>query len=277
MEPLYIASINSGSNGNCYYVGNDNEAVLVDAGLSCRETERRMARIGLSMKHVKALFISHEHTDHIRGVQTIANKHRVPVYITPATLQHSRIKIANDLIMPFSPYEPVQIGGLSVSAFPKQHDAIDPFSFIIRGNGVNVGVFTDIGTICEHLTDGFKECHAAFLEANYDEIMLEEGNYPIHLKRRIRGGKGHLSNREALELFMAHRPEYMSHLLLSHLSKNNNRPELVSELFSPYAGEMNIVVASRYNESEVYRVHSNARNKVSVPVKSAKSVQASLF
>ncbi len=277
MDPLYIASINSGSNGNCYYVGNDKEAVLVDAGLSCRETERRMARIGLGIKHVKALFISHEHTDHIRGVQTIANKHRIPVYITAATLQHSRVKIARELIMPFRPYEPVQIGGLSVSAFPKQHDAIDPFSFIIRGNGVNVGVFTDIGTACEHLTGSFKECHAAFLEANYDEVMLEEGNYPIHLKNRIRGGKGHLSNREALELFLAHRPEYMSHLLLSHLSKNNNRPELVSELFSPYTEEMNIVVASRYQESEVYRVHINGRNRVSVPVKSAKPVQASLF
>jgi phosphoribosyl 1,2-cyclic phosphodiesterase len=276
VEPLYIASINSGSNGNCYYVGNDTEAVLVDAGLSCRETERRMARIGLNMKHVKALFISHEHTDHIRGVQTIANKHRIPVYITAATLQHSRVKIDRELIMPFSPYEPVQIGGLSVSAFPKQHDAIDPFSFIIRGNGVTVGVFTDIGVTCEHLTGNFKECHAAFLEANYDEAMLEEGNYPIHLKMRIRGGKGHLSNREALELFMTHRPEYMSHLLLSHLSKNNNRPELVSELFSPYAGEMNIVVASRYNESEVYRVHSYSKDKATT-IGNRKTVQASLF
>lgn len=275
---LYIASINSGSNGNCYYVGNDSEAVLIDAGISCRETEIRLKRLGLSITHVKALFITHEHTDHVRGMQTIANKHRIPVYITAATLQHSRMRVDTQLIKPFKPYEPIHVGALTINPFPKEHDAIDPYSFTIQGNGVTVGVFTDIGTPCERLVKSFKQCHAAFLEANYDEDMLEEGNYPIHLKRRIRGGKGHLSNREALELFIKHRPAHLGHLLLSHLSKNNNRPEIVNELFSPYAGDMNIVVASRYNESEVYHVQGNKSHPVKEnKPQSKKAVQTSLF
>ncbi len=253
---LYIASLNSGSNGNCYYVGNDTEAVLIDAGISCRETERRLRRLNLSINNIKAVFISHEHIDHVRGMQVISTKHQVPIYITAATLQNSRMRLDSHLVRTFKPYEAVQVGGLSVNAFPKEHDAIDPYSFVVEGNGVNVGVFTDIGVSCQHLISNFKKCHAAFLEANYDEAMLEEGNYPFHLKRRIRGGKGHLSNKQALELFTAHRPAHLGHLILAHLSKNNNRPEIVSELFSQYSSELNVVVASRYNESELYHVQS---------------------
>ncbi|MCD6013211.1 MAG: fold metallo-hydrolase [Flavipsychrobacter sp.] len=273
---LYIASLNSGSNGNCYYVGNDSEAVLIDAGISCREIERRLRRLNLSINKIKAVFISHEHIDHVRGMQVIATKHQVPIYITAATLQNSRMRIDSHLVRTFKPHEPVQVGGLAINAFPKEHDAIDPYSFVIEGNGVHVGVFTDIGITCEHLISNFKKCHAAFLEANYDEVMLEEGNYPIHLKRRIRGGKGHLSNKQALELFMGHRPSHMSHLVLSHLSKNNNRPEIVSELFSPYNNELNIVVASRYNESEVFKVFSDPANMLKRNAKQ-EVVQVSLF
>ena len=275
---LYITSLNSGSNGNCYYVGNNTEAVLVDAGISCREIEKRMKRLGLAIQNVKALFVTHEHTDHIRGIGTLSHKYQLPVYITAATLHHSRVNIDKQLVKTFSAYEPTHIGGLTVNAFPKQHDAIDPYSFIIEGNGITVGVFTDIGTPCEHLIRNFKQCHAAFLEANYDETMLEEGAYPIYLKMRIRGGKGHLSNRQAIELLATHKPKYMSHLLLSHLSKNNNSPDLVSELFRPFAQEMNIVIAPRYNETEVYEVHAEKvvpTKKIVIPKK--KTLQPTLF
>jgi len=102
--------------------------------------------------------------------------------------------------------------------------------------------------------DYFKECNAAFLEANYDEAMLEAGNYPYHLKKRISGGRGHLSNRQALELFKIHKPACMSHLLLSHLSKNNNCPDLVQKLFDEHADGVKMIVASRYEETEVYRI-----------------------
>src|SRR6202035_5188768 len=102
---------------------------------------------------------------------------------------------------------------------PKFHDAAHAHSFIVKGGDITVGVFTDIGVACEHLTGHFAKCHAAFLEANYDEEMLQKGRYPVHLKRRISGGLGHLSNSQALSVFTAYRPVFMSHLLLSHLSK----------------------------------------------------------
>jgi len=272
---LYITSLNSGSNGNCYYIGNGREAVLIDAGLSCRETERRMRRLGLSMQNVKALFISHEHIDHIHGMEVISSRYNLPVFITAPTLQNSRMKLPVNLVNDFAAYQPVTIGELTITAFPKLHDAADPHSFMITGNGVSVGVFTDIGKPCEHVVANFKKCHAIFLEANYDEDMLEQGTYPQHLKNRIRGGKGHLSNRQALELLTAHRPSFMSHLLLSHLSKNNNSPELVSELFSGFAKDLNVVIASRYNETEVYHITETA---VTSRIKKQKTpVQASLF
>ena len=251
---LFITSLNSGSNGNCYYIGNDNEAVLVDAGISCRETEKRMTRLGLAMSKIKAIFISHEHIDHIRGVNVLAKKYRLPVYITNSTLVHGGLSLEAQLVMPFNPYEPVQIGTLLITAFPKHHDASEPHSFIVAGNAVTIGVFTDIGAPCEHVIRHFQQCHAAFLEANYDEEMLDKGKYPYYLKNRIRGGKGHLSNKQALEIFTAHRPPFMSHLLLAHLSKENNNPALVQELFDQHANGIRIVVASRFEETAVYRI-----------------------
>jgi phosphoribosyl 1,2-cyclic phosphodiesterase len=253
---LYIASLNSGSNGNCYYVGNGREAILVDAGISCRETERRMARIGLSMQTVKAIFVSHEHTDHISGIPVLAKKYGLPVYITDATLYHGNIDIKREQVIAFKPYEPVLIGTLAIQAFPKFHDAAEPHSFIVNGNNVNIGIFTDIGSPCDHLALHFKYCHAAFLEANYDEEMLEKGSYPRHLKNRIRGGHGHLSNKQALEVFTKHRPSYMSHLFLAHLSRDNNSPQLVQQLFNEHAGDTQIIVASRFEETAVYQVQA---------------------
>lgn len=256
---LYIASLNSGSNGNCYYIGNDREAVLVDAGLSCRETERRMRRLGLSMDLVRGIFISHEHEDHIRGLEVLSKRYQLPVYITGNTLSHGQLSLDGHLVRSFSALEPVAIGSLNVLAFSKTHDAIDPHSFVISaqredGDAVRVGVFTDIGHVCDNLTRHFTLCHAAFLETNYDEQLLEEGRYPWPLKNRIRGGKGHLSNSQALELFVRHRPAFMSHLLLAHLSQDNNRPELAQALFEKASCGTHVVVASRHGESELYAI-----------------------
>lgn len=250
---LFFTSLNSGSNGNCYYVGNDSDAVLIDIGLSCRETEKRLKALDLQVKNIKAIFISHEHGDHIKGVSVFANKYNIPVYITPLTAKHGP-RLIGHITKPFKADEPVIIGTLSVTAFAKQHDAIDPHSFVVQYNGVTVGVFTDIGDNCKQVINYFKLCNACFLESNYDEVLLENGKYPIHLKNRIRGGEGHLSNRKALELFIEHRPAFMSHLILSHLSKENNTPQLVKELFSAHAGNTEIIVASRYEASAVFAI-----------------------
>lgn len=276
---LFIASLNSGSNGNCYYIGNNTEAVLVDVGISCKEIEIRMERLNLSLKKVKAIFISHEHSDHIKGVVVLSRKYQLPVYITPATLKYGRIKLDEGLNIVFKAYETISIGELKVTAFPKFHDASDPHSFIIEGNNTTVGVFTDIGRVCEHLSSHFSQCHAAFLEANYDEAMLDEGRYPAYLKTRIKGGEGHLSNIQALELFNSHRHSHLSHLFLSHLSKDNNKPELVQQLFEKHAGKTRIEIASRYNETAVYEIRTD--NKLAQKTKPTRvptqSMQMTLF
>ncbi|RZL37367.1 MAG: MBL fold metallo-hydrolase [Pedobacter sp.] len=251
---LFITSLNTGSNGNCFYIGNADEAILVDAGLSCKETEIRMQRLSLSMQKVKAIFISHEHSDHIKGLPVIAKKYQLPVYITQHTLTKGKQLLQQDLIRSFSAYLPVEVGNLSITAFPKKHDAAEPHSFTIACNGITVGVFTDIGGHCEHVINNFRLCNAAFLEANYCEEMLDRGSYPYFLKNRIRGGNGHLSNKQALDLFLSHRPNYMTHLFLSHLSKDNNCPDLVHRLFSEHAQSTEIIVASRLEETAVYHI-----------------------
>lgn len=271
---LFVTSLNSGSNGNCYYIGNEEEAILIDAGLSCRETEKRMQRLDLDIKKVKAIFVSHEHGDHIKGVAVLSTKYGLPVYITSKTLLHSRLMLKPQYVASFIKYEIVRIGNLQITAFPKYHDAADAHSFIVEYNQVRIGVFTDIGKVCDQLTFYFKQCHAAFLETNYDEAMLQNGRYPIHLKNRISGGHGHLSNHQALELFVSERPPQLSHLFLSHLSADNNDPTLAQSLFQSQCGSTKIIVASRYKETAVYYIDNGkgAHQKVK-----ATASQLSLF
>lgn len=252
--PVEVCSIASGSNGNCYYVGNENEAILVDAGVSCKEIEMRMKRAGLSLQKVKAVFVSHEHSDHISGLPVLAKKHGLPIFISPSTLKGSRQWFEKSLINHFTHDEEIIIGDLTVHPFSKYHDAADPYSFTISSHNVNVGVITDIGQACANVVHHFSQCHAVFLESNYDEQMLEKGRYPYILKNRIRNGYGHISNRQALDLFLHHRSPSLTHLFLSHLSYNNNCPNLVEELFTAHAGGVKMVVTSRKKESAVYPI-----------------------
>lgn len=256
--PLFISSIASGSNGNCYYVGNGHEAVLVDAGISCRQIEKRMAKQGLSMQNVKAIFVSHEHSDHVKGLSVLANKYQLPVFLTNGTRRGCKLAIPDRLLHPLCDLQQVSIGGLAVTSFRKYHDAADPHSFLIEGDGHAVGVFTDIGRVCDQVINFFSQCDAVFLETNYDADMLMQGRYPIFLKNRIRGGYGHLSNAEALELFIMHRAPKLSHLFLSHLSRDNNDPDLAYQLFHQHRGNTEIVIASRYSETGVYEIGSKS-------------------
>ncbi|WP_257657536.1 MBL fold metallo-hydrolase [Parapedobacter lycopersici] len=263
--PLFISSVASGSNGNCYYIGNEQDAVLVDAGISCRETERRMARQGLSMQRVKAIFVSHEHSDHIRGLSVLANKYQLPVFLSAGTRSACRLAIPERLLFPITDQQTVTIGGLQVAAFRKYHDAADPYSFVIDHSGTSVGVFTDIGRVCEQVIARFAQCDAAFLETNYDEELLMGGRYPYFLKQRIRGGYGHLSNTEALDLFVNYRSARLTHVFLSHLSRDNNDPELVTTLFNRHCEETTVVLAGRYAETPVYQIGGGADGVIPFP------------
>ena len=259
--PLYISSINSGSNGNCYYVGNDKDAVLVDAGISCRKIVQRMNNLGLSIGKVRGIFISHEHSDHTRGAEVLSRKYGIPVYLTESTWENSRIRISSELRKFLISGKSVKIGGLRVVPFPKSHDASDPHSFTISSGKLTIGVFTDIGEPCKHVKHHLGKCHAAFLETNYDEEMLRTGPYPVYLKQRIASDVGHLSNDQALELFRSVRSPGLKLLMLSHLSAENNKPEIVHELFNRHADGTHIEVASRYQESAVFCIngkHSSA-------------------
>jgi phosphoribosyl 1,2-cyclic phosphodiesterase len=272
---LFISSLNSGSNGNCYYAGNLKEGVLIDGGISCRETEKRLKRLGIAMSHIKAIFVSHEHGDHIHGVPALSKKFNLPVYITPETLRHSNIELKVELVRTFTAFEQVTIGNICITSIPKVHDAVDPYSFVVSSETVRVGVFTDIGSACKNVINSFSQCHAAFLESNYDEEMLENGRYPYSLKNRIRGGYGHLSNKQALKLFKANRSGVMSHLFLSHLSAENNNPEIALELFKNAAGKTEIILAPRNSATRLYHIR-NIRNKKGDFAKAEFAVHAQL-
>lgn len=254
---LKFASLNSGSNGNCYYIGNDEHAILIDAGLSRRETERRMQRLNLRLDKVRAIFISHEHIDHVRGVEGISKRYDIPVYMTTASKANSQIYIPPDLIRDFKPETEIAAGDFTITAFTKKHDAADPHSFIVTQNGIVVGVMTDIGAACDRVEHYIRKCHALLLESNYDHEMLMNGRYPYPLKQRVSSDEGHLSNNQALELIKNFGSENLRLLLLGHLSKDNNREALVREAFAEFSDRMIVEIASRYNESRVYSLTSN--------------------
>lgn len=259
---LQLASLNSGSNGNCYYVGNGKEAVFIDAGISCKETERRMDRLKLDMSSVKAIIVTHEHSDHISGITALSRKYNLPVYATPGTYSGWSIPLEKEKIHSVTAPHQFRIGDLDIILFNKHHDASEPISVMVHGHGTNIGIFTDLGHACDNLIHHFKQCDAAILESNYCDTMLENGNYPPHLKKRIRSDKGHLSNDQALALFLKHRGPQLQYLLLGHLSQHNNTQEKVKQTFQPHAANTQISIASRHKESEVFHVKGNNKNGV---------------
>ncbi len=251
---LQLASLNSGSNGNCYYVGTDTDAVFIDAGISCRETERRMQRLQLDINRVKAIIVTHEHSDHITGLTALSRKYQLPVYTTAGTAAGWTLPLEKENIVLRTAPDRFTVGGLDIILFNKFHDAAEPISVVVSRKGTHIGIFTDLGHACEELIHHFRQCHAAILESNYCETMLENGHYPLHLKKRIRSNKGHLSNDQALELFRSHRNAQLTCLLLGHLSQHNNSQEKVRQTFLPHAGSTHIEIASRHRETAVYTI-----------------------
>ncbi len=251
---LEICAIASGSNGNCYYIGNNEGAVLVDAGISRRQVVERMTLKGLNIRKVKAIIISHEHGDHFRGVKVLSKKLEVPVYLTSKTYDRSWHPDRPQNIRFFSPGETFNIGNFLIHSFLKNHDAAEPCSFRIEYNGKSVGVFTDLGSACNNVTDHIGKCQALFLESNYDEDMLWAGSYPYHLKVRVSGSKGHLSNLQAMELIEKHHNPDLKVIFLSHLSQENNRPDIAMAAFKKLESRFLIKLTNRFAPGEVFSI-----------------------
>ncbi|MDL2268567.1 MBL fold metallo-hydrolase [Desulfosarcina sp. OttesenSCG-928-A07] len=232
--PLQVCVLASGSRGNATYVSDGTTAVLIDAGLSGVEIQRRMAANGLSPNNLDAIIVSHEHTDHISGVGVLSRRFNLPVHINDATHQACETALGKlPAIFPFACGEPFAIGSLTLHPFSISHDAQDPAGFTLSGQGMKVGIATDLGVITEMIRVHLRGCHILVLEANHDSQMLMEGPYPWPLKQRIRGRCGHLSNEDTKNLVTDLFHDQLRHVVLAHLSEANNTPEKALETVTP--------------------------------------------
>ena len=253
---MKIASLASGSNGNCYYLEHDGDAVLIDAGVSRKQIVERMNRLGLCLSKLRGVFISHEHSDHIYGIDVLARRQGVEVFMTQKTYAAYGRTINGGSVHFFLPGQKVQLGNLCIHPFLKSHDAAEPCSFSVSSGSRTVAVLTDIGRHCENVVEHLRNADAVFLESNYDDHMLKVGPYPAHMKRRIASDFGHLSNTQAASLTLEHASARLKHVFLSHLSANNNTPELAHRTFMQMLGKRNdlrpdVMIASREKESLV--------------------------
>ncbi len=249
-----ICALASGSNGNVYYIEHDDEAILIDAGISRRQLLHRMKDKSLDIRKVKAVFISHEHADHIRGFRVICDMQNIPGFITHATLKGSHPNYIPAKVSLFTPGDIVTVGKFEVHCFAKNHDAAEPCSFRVVAGGIGVGVMTDIGVACHNVKSQLAQCHAVFLESNYDEEMLRVGPYPLYLKNRVASERGHLSNIQAFELVSGIEESPLNTIFLSHISADNNRPEIAMNLFNPLAPRIRILPTSRHAPSDIVEV-----------------------
>lgn len=249
---MKYCSIASGSNGNCYYVAKDDSAVLIDVGINNKHMHLRMGQLGILPTQVKAIFITHEHTDHICGLSVFAKKYDLPIYITQGTLDGSKLRLPEHLVRIIKINERVRIGGLEIIGIPKYHDAKEPCSFVVSDGKNNIGILTDLGHACDNVKHVVQHVDVLLLESNYDEEMLQKGRYSYYLKDRIRGGMGHISNTMALALFLEKRTDRLKHLILGHLSGQNNTVEKVLETFAPHCTDITLSIATRYESSAIF-------------------------
>jgi phosphoribosyl 1,2-cyclic phosphodiesterase len=249
-----LCAIASGSNGNCYYIGNEHDAVLIDAGISARRIIDRMRQQELNPMKVRAIFITHEHADHASGARVLAKRLQVPVFVTSRTFMAMYPNHKPHAPRYYEPGQEITVGTIRVHSFTKNHDAAEPCSFRVESQGIHTGVLTDIGRPCDNVTYHLGQCHALFLETNYDEKMLWEGNYPWPLKQRIASDHGHLSNDQAFELLRDHAGNQLQIVFLSHLSAENNTPDTAFNRFSELHGRYDIRMTSRKTAGEVVRM-----------------------
>jgi phosphoribosyl 1,2-cyclic phosphodiesterase len=255
---MKVISLQSGSNGNCIYVEAGQCRLLFDAGISARQAELRLAEHGRSIRDVDAVLISHDHTDHARGIGVFQRKFGLRVYATPATLRAAQAKLGlGELgeVRPFVAGEALKLPGLSVQTIPTPHDGVDGVAFVLDDGRRRLGILTDLGHPFGGLGEMVATLDAVVLESNYDPDMLACGPYPEFLKRRIRGLRGHLSNDESAGLVKAWASPRLQWACLAHLSEQNNDPDLAVGAHRRVVGQaLTLVVASRYRAGDVLDV-----------------------
>lgn len=238
---LRFASLGSGSRGNATLVEAGGTCVMVDCGFSVAEAKRRLARLGKAPEDIRAILVTHEHSDHIGGVAAFARRYGTPVWMTAGTEKGSepffigraadsnncaRKRALTPVLEWFDGHSAFAIDALHVTPFPVPHDAREPCQFVFGDGAVRLGLLTDTGSITEHIRQQLDGCDALLLECNHDTAMLAGGPYPPSLKQRVGGRFGHLSNAQAAELLATLDTARLTHLVAAHISEKNNRPEL---------------------------------------------------
>lgn len=270
---IRYAALASGSNGNSYYIAKGNTSILIDAGINSKHLHLRMASLGINPASINAIFITHEHTDHISGLSVFLKRYQIPVYLTEGTYVSSRLQLPNYLVNFIKPNSVINLADFSVYGIPKYHDAQEPCSFLVSDGELNISVLTDLGRICDNVKKAIRIADILFLEANYDEEMLLTGRYPYHLKNRIKGGWGHLSNKISLEAFIENKSDRLKHLILGHLSGENNSVELVEQVFEPHCQEFKMSVAKRTESTPLFEISKPVQTEIYVEEFSYQSIQ----
>lgn len=265
MDKLRFQSFGSGSSGNCYYIGNTSNGLLIDAGIGVRSIRKYLRNLGLDFENIWGVFVTHDHADHIKAVGSIGEKHHVPIYSTRKVHEgiHRSYAVTEKLYSSkkyIEKGETIQLGEFKVTAFHVSHDATDNVGYTVEYKEKRFTFATDLGYISEEVATQLKLANYMVLEANYDEQMLRQGPYPIHLQNRIAAETGHLSNDQAAFFLAENYNEQMQHVFLCHLSRENNLPEIAYTTVQNQLDERKIVVGKdielvtldRLNSSELY-------------------------
>jgi len=254
---LAVCILASGSRGNATFVSSGSTSILIDAGLSGIEIERRLKSKGLSPKDLDAILVSHEHTDHIQGVGVLSRRFNLPVYINSKTqgAAFPQIGKVHD-VKNFACGSTFLINDLAIHPFSISHDAEDPVGFTLNQNGTTIGIATDLGIVTAMVKEHLKRCDLLILEANHDEDMLINGPYPWSVKQRVKSRTGHLSNAASKQLLNEIQHDRLKHVILAHLSETNNTPQKavdeVGKALNP--NNVQLDVAVQHECSALFRI-----------------------
>lgn len=244
---IRFASLGSGSKGNATLVAAGDTLLMIDCGFSLRETLRRLARRGVTPDQLDAILVTHEHSDHISGVPGLSRTHRIPVYLTHGTAGTGRCDNSHEL-RTFNCGDRFNIGDVTVTTVPVPHDAAEPCQYRLESGDAALGVLTDLGAITPHVVEHYSSCDGLLLEFNHDTPMLMAGSYPTMLKHRVSGDWGHLNNGQSIELLRSVELGRLRHLVVAHISENNNTRELVEDALLTVLDGLDRVVFANQSE-----------------------------